>query len=270
MKRIRYTPVALAALLLVGLASVAFANTPTPTSAVLHLRVFNDGPGSILTTTNSYPGSIKISDQVLNACGYANLHLWEFSTDGVNDASFDDNATFSYGCDVTLTSVQDQYGAEGGLSVTPWWAHYTDGKFMLNTATGEIACFGGRLPFYTFTGVYGLHYVSGTTVHMGITYYCNTLNSFNPGTIEYTYKDGSGFYSSGKLPFDSGNLSEGPVHGLWGILNDAVVGGYFQPKVDCGNDAAGATCQWDHIEFAGGVTKVTSKTWGSVRQLYVK
>ena len=269
MKRIRYSTVALAALLLVGLASVASATTPTPNSAVLHLRVFNDGPGSTLTPVNAYSGSISISDQVLNACGCCNLHTWVFSEDGTNDASFNNNSTYSYDCEVTLTATNDANGAEGGLMVSPWWAHNTDGKFMINTSTGEIACFGGRLPFYSFTANYGLHYVSGTPVHMGITYFCNTLGQYNPATIEYKYTDGSGTYSSGKLPFDSGNLSEGPAHGLWGELDNARVGGYFQPKLDCGNDAAGATCVWNDIQFSGGVTKVNSKTWGGIRKIYM-
>ena len=69
------------------LASAAFA-TPLPNSAVLHLRVFNDCPISILTTSNVFPGSIVIDDQNQPpqplCAGFANLHTWRFSTDGVN------------------------------------------------------------------------------------------------------------------------------------------------------------------------------------------
>ena len=39
---------------------------------------------------------------------------------------------------------------------------------MISIGGGEIACFGGRLPFYSFTAAYGLHYVPGTAIWMQI------------------------------------------------------------------------------------------------------
>jgi len=57
---------------------------------------------------------------------------------------------------------------EIGLRLSPWWSPDVDGVFMLNTASGEIACFGGRLPFYSFTGNHGQTYVKGTSVTLSI------------------------------------------------------------------------------------------------------
>lgn len=39
-------------------------------------------------------------------------------------------------------------------------------------------------------------------------------------------------YASGPLAFDQENPSEDPPYGLWGILNDARIGGFFQPFLD--------------------------------------
>ena len=264
MKAIRYTMLATAAALCIAV--TASATTPTPNGAFIKLRKFNDSPGSIITTTTADPGKIEINDAVMNACGGANLHGWVFSADGgANPASFDNNATYSYACDVTLNS--NLPGSEAGLMVSPWYGHFSDGKFMINGG-GEIACFGGRLPFYSFTGNYAIHYVKGTTVRMGITYYCNTLNSFNPATIEYTIKVGATTYSSGKLPFDQANPAEDPPHGLWGELNDAYVGGYLQGNPDCGNDQAFMDCVWGDIVFAGGTTPAKTTSWGTLKKQY--
>jgi hypothetical protein len=42
---------------------------------------------------------------------------------------------------------------------------------------------------------------------------------------------GSTTYSSGQLAFDEGNPAEAALHGSWGMLTPAQVGGYFQPQV---------------------------------------
>src|SRR5204862_5435950 len=59
---------------------------------------------------------------------------------------------------------------QGCIRPSPWLSPDADGRFNVRSTDGEIACFGGRLPFYTFTGVYGLHYVMGTDIHLGLTY----------------------------------------------------------------------------------------------------
>jgi hypothetical protein len=43
---------------------------------------------------------------------------------------------------------------------------------------------------------------------------------------------GATTYSSGALAFDQGNPAEDPPYGLWGMLNDARVGGFFQVQLN--------------------------------------
>ena len=269
MKRIGYSSLAYSVLMLVAMAGAAFA-TPAPNSAFIALRTFNDCPLSTVTSTNLYPASISIVDVMHPACvGNANLHSWSFSEDGGGTASlFKNGSNFHYCADV---AIDGQGNGEGGLRFAPWWAQLVDGRFMINTdpahvPLGEVACFGGRLPFYSFTGNFGVHYVPGTTVHMEITYLAHSLTSADPATIQYQYKDGTGTYNSPVLPFDSGNLAEDPPHGLWGCLHDAMVGGYFQPHANTGA-ALGIT--WSNICFENlDVVPTQASTWGRIKTLY--
>ena len=48
------------------------------------------------------------------------------------------------GRDVTIS---DGGEGEGGNGISPWWSQLVDGIFNMRTADGEVACFGGRLPF---------------------------------------------------------------------------------------------------------------------------
>lgn len=257
-----------AAALLLALAPVmASAGTPNPTSAHITERVFNDCPISTVTTVNSYPGSISITDDNLFGClGFANYHIWRFSTDGVTDAKFDNNASYSFCADVNASGTGE---CEAGLQVNPWWS-VADGFFNIRTTDGEIACFGGRLPFYSFTGSQGLHYVKGTTVHMEIVYTPNGLSSVSPATIEYRYTDGSGLHTSGPLAFDEGNPAEDPPHGLWGELNEAGVGGHFKFFLSQSVQEV-ANVTWTNICYSNNdVVPVQPTTWGSLKALYNK
>jgi hypothetical protein len=129
-----------------------------------------------------------------------------------------------------------------------------------------VACFGGRLPFYSFTGAFGVTYVKGTTVHMEITYLANSLTSADPATIQYKYVDASGSYMSPVLAYDEGNPAEDPPHGLWGCLHDAMVGGYFQPRANTGADLS---CNWANICFDNlDVVPTQNSTWGRIKTLY--
>jgi len=276
MMRIRYTGMAFVVLALALAAStVAFAsdckvcpgNTPNPNGAQISTRVFNDCPTSVLTVNNTYPGFISISDQNLDCFGFANLHTWSFSTDGgLTKAQFE-NCSYYYFCaNVVLSGTGN---GEGGLRLSPWWSPNADGKFMLNTGSGEIACFGGRLPFYSFTVNYGATYVKGVNAFMTVLYNPNALSSALPATITYTISLGGGpTLSSGALPFDQGNLAEDPPHGLWGELVPAYAGGYFQPQLGQGQ-SVGMTCSWADICYQNlGVVPTAPTTWGRLKTLY--
>jgi hypothetical protein len=218
--------------------------TPDANGATVEARTFNDCPLSTLNIDNNYPALIRISDTMNEACvGFANLHSFSFSEDGgLNSAVFDNNSNFRYSADVTISGAGE---GEGGLRVSPWFGKFVDGRFMLNVTSGEIAAFGGRLPFYSFTGNHGVTYTRGTTVRMGIEYRANDLFETAPATIQYTLVLGGTTYQSPVLPFNEGNTSECD-HGLWGMLHDGRVGGYFQPRANTG---ANLTIEWESIEY---------------------
>jgi hypothetical protein len=219
-------------------AAVATA-TPSIDSAVLHTRVFNDFPNSTLTTTNLYPALIEFSDGPVGPGPFANRHNFRLSDNsGISDAVFLNGDAFTFEADVTIFGDGP---TEGGLQVSPWWSQNVDGIFNMRIPDGEVAVFGGRLPFYNFTANHGVTYVAGTTVHQKFEYNPNGLSAGSPGTMTYTYTDGSGTYSSGPLNFDEGNPAEDPPYGLWGILNDARVGGGVQiMNFDAGTHSGGA------------------------------
>jgi len=216
--------------------------SPAINGAVIKTRIFNDNPTSTVTTSNLYASSITINDDQRGSAGggWANLHNFRLSADGgTTPASFANGDAFAFSSDVTITGTGN---AEAGLLVSPWWSLDVDGRFMVNGVSGEIAAFGGRLPFYSFTNPsgYGLTYTKGDTIRMGVVYRPNSLSALDPATIEYIVTMGSTAYSSGLLPFDEGNPAEG--HGSWGMLTPAGVGGYFQPQV-------GNTTLWEQATF---------------------
>src|SRR5205085_647193 len=56
-------------------------------------------------------------------------------------------------------------------------------------------------------------------------------------------------YGSGELNLDSGNTSEDPPHGLWGLLNFAAAGGYFQPRLEPNVFTSGLKASFTNIRF---------------------
>jgi hypothetical protein len=253
-------------LLLASFAGSALA-TEEPTSAVVLERIFNDSFASVLTVDNSYPSLIHINDVAAGPLGWANLHAWRFSVDGANPYEFFNTDGFSFSADVTISGTGD---GESGLQLAPWWSQ-ADGRFNVRTPDGEVACFGGRLPFFSFTAANGVSYVKGTTVRLTIIYRTNTeMNADQPATIEYLYDDGFA-YSSGELPFDEGNPAEDPPHGLWGMLTPAYAGGHMQFNNMSGSgEGADLDVKWENISFTdlGSVVATDNATWGSVKALY--
>lgn len=267
MMRSHYRSLAAGALLLLsmlGLAGSALA-TPDVNSAVINARIFDDCFTSTLTTVNSYPALISIDDNWDCSSGFANLHNWRFSTDGATAALFENDDAFSF----SATIVMDGTGnGEGGLQISPWWSQNVDGRLNIRTTDGEIACFGGRLPFFSFTGTFGITYVKGTPITAKITYLANSNSMADPATIQYEITYNASNYNSGPLPFDEGNPSEDPPYGLWGMLNDAQVGGHLQVFI------AGApnnlTETWSNITFENlkEPNAVEGTSWGKLKGLY--
>ncbi len=277
MKRISYLGLALVALSLLAI-GVAFAaegrdctppvNTPAPVGAVLNLRTFNDCPGSTLTTLNNYPSQILIEDADEGCVGWANLHGWSFSEDGFSPAVFENCSHYQFSC--VFKGCGTGAVAEGGLRLSPWWALDVDGRFMCRiNGNGEIAVFGGRLPFYSFTSAYGLTYQPCTPIWLQITYNPHALTLAAPATIQYKIFYNGVNYDSPELAFDQANPAEDPPHGLWGELFPARAGGYFQLPGGNGGAAFDMTATWDNITYTGPQATAThNSTWGSLKSLY--
>jgi hypothetical protein len=218
------------------------AQISTIDSAVINTRIFNDDPGSTLNTVNSYPGLVSISDTPTGV-GFANLHNFQLAVGGTA-YSFGNNEAFLFSADLTISGAGN---GEAGLLLSPWWSPNIDGRFNFRTTDGEIAAFGGRLPFYSFTASQGVTYTKGDTVRVGLDYYPNSLSPGDPATITYNLTIGANFYTSGPLAFDEGNPAEG--YGSWGHLDNARLGGYLQ--VFTGMSGAGneLTAQWENISI---------------------
>ena len=256
--------------LAVAVASLAFAAvavaTPLPNSAVVHTRVFNDCPISILTVNNLFPGLISIDDQNPTApfcAGFANLHTWRFSTDGANPIQFQNGDTFEFSCTLVLNGV-----GEGGINLSPWWSPDADGLINIRTTDGEIACFGGRMPFFSFTGAFGLHYTNNTPIRLGYSYIPNGLSAGSPAQVVYNLSYLGTNYTSGLLNFDQGNPAEDPPHGQYGALNPWYAGGHVKMFVQLLNQPHGMTATWSDIQYNSGPTPALKSTWGRLKQLY--
>ena len=250
---------------LVALAAGTALATPVPSTAVALTRVFNDTPFSVLNVTNSYPALIQFDDTSVAPAGWANLHTWRFSQDGISAMDVMNQDGFSFSADVTISGAN----GEAGLQITPWWSQ-ADGRFNIRSPDGEVAGFGGRLPFYSFSAAHGKLYVAGTTVRLTMIYRpTDTMDATAPATIEYIYNDGVAV-SSGPLPFDEGNPAENPPHGLFGILNPATVGGYMQFNNMSGQIGGTMTTSWGNVTFddLGTVVSIEASTFGGVKALF--
>jgi len=266
MKRIGYSILTLLAVAACS-AHVASA-TPTVNGAVVTTRVFNDCPSSLVTVINTYPAQINISDANLDCFGFANRHAWSFSSDGgATAANFANGDQFSYCATLTMDGTG---GGEGGLRLSPWYSLDVDGTFNCRTTDGEIACFGGRLPFFSFTDPAhgGLHYVKGTPIQLMIDYKPNGLSAASPATIVYSLVYNNVPYSSGPLAFDQGNAAEDPPHGLWGILTPARVGGHAQFFLPNDGSSVSMDANWANICYEAAPTPAKGTTWGAIKANY--
>ena len=241
--------------------------TPNPNSAYVKTRVFNDEPFSTLSVNNSYPAFITISDQKTpGAGGFANRHIWRYSEDGgATPAQFANGDHYRACADLTIRGTGQ---GEAGLQLTPWWSAEVDGIFNVRTTDGEIAIFGGRMPFYNFTASHGINYVKGNTIHLEMIYDANSNTAADPATIEYKVVYNGNPYSSGPIAFDEGNPAEDPPHGLWGQLTPAYVGGFMQYFISGSGVDGDLAVAWENICFENlDAVPVQHTTWSNIKSL---
>jgi hypothetical protein len=274
MKRFSYSLPALAVSLVAGLGLVSAASaTPNPNGAVVIERFFNDCVVTNLAVNNAYPGEIRFTESNMICGGGANLHLWNFSEDGgLSSAVFNNDDAFRFG--TTLVMTNQQVGTEAGLRLSPWWDQNANGYFNVRLPDGEIACFGGVLPFYTFTGAYGIRYAAGEPIRLEIVYQPNCNTEADPGTIVYNVTYLGLAYSSGPLPFNNCTPGE-EAHGCYGIMDNARAGGRAQNNFFAGGPGDPASVNVDsffdvffEIDLADCPVQTEASSWGRLKGLY--
>ena len=229
-----------------------------PSTAVVKERVFNDCPISTLTTVNNYPSLISFTDEHLACSGFANLDVWTLGDAVGHEQAFDNGDNFHIEMDYKMTGK-----GEGGIRLSPWFSHDADGLFNVRSTDGEIACFGGRLPFYSFSAQQGLLYHEGDPIHLGLTFKRNGLSAAARRNAVAIVLSGTS-YTSGPLNLDLGNASEDPPHGLWGILNDARIGGHMKAFMTPGDFSATTHGEFTNIQFSSGTTAGLAVSPGSL------
>jgi len=226
------------AFVIAALAGSALADVSSINGFRVQARNFNDLPGSVLTV-NGTPAPVQANIAVAGLGaglhyseqfalgepgGFANRHLGNFSADGgVSDYSFLNNESFRLDTTINITAGSNNPSAkEGGLTVfnqrtiiegnpaSPNFGlpvTFTDEGYLLVKTNGgvngggEIALFGGALPFFSFNNI-GVDYTPGTTATLAFTY-------FAPGTIGVAaaYEAFFNGISTGVQFFDNADIS---------------------------------------------------------------
>ncbi len=176
-------------------------------SVTYHPRESNVVPNSLLTVVSNYPSLIAFSDRDVSApSGFANRHVWRFSSDsGLTPHKFTNDEFFTVTMTVTLTGDPVSPRKEAGFLFDTIGGQ---GQFIVNTDGHEVVAFGGPLPFYAFPATFH----SGDTVTLGMTY----------------FRDANGkraiIYSANCMlspPKEFTNLEQG-------IIDNSTLGGYLQ------------------------------------------
>lgn len=285
MKRIATSLLTAAALCV---AVSAFA-APNPNSDLVKTYIYQDCPApfSTLTLNNAYPGFIQFTDaHICPSANFENLHNWSFSSDGgVTETVFNNGDAYRFGFDFQISGPATPLGngdglAEGGLRSSPWWGQDTEGRINVKVTNdpgnGEIACFGGYMPFHSFTATEGLHYHLGDIIHLEVIIKPNSLSQLDPGTAEYIVRLNGTTYATGPLPFGPANPND-PPHGTYGPEDDGRAGGIFAPFVggpavppatNPGNGPGSVTGTFFDVFFTTLPTAAHKSTWGQLKSLY--
>jgi hypothetical protein len=134
----------LAALICAGaLACSALAAIGDINSVNITPRVFNDRPDSSLVINNAFPSSLTVFESAFGPGGYANRHTADFAVGGTN-YQLSNAESFRIQADVYMDIGTVSPRKEAGFRfVTP----NVGEMFFIFTSDGEVASFGGVLPF---------------------------------------------------------------------------------------------------------------------------
>lgn len=203
-------------------------------SVVVQERVFNDFPSSNLTSVDNFPTEVSFTEFDYGAGGFANRHDAKYSADNATAYSLDQSTAFDIKFDINLDVGSFSPRKEAGIRFDSGITG--DGLFLL-TSDGEVAAFGGALPFHSFgTSAY----TPGTTTSMQIIYRPDDDTDAFDGdasTIEYLL----GGVSSGQLDFS--NLENGWASGT-------SIANYLQSTPDTGNPGDFAVASFTNVMIA--------------------
>lgn len=193
--------VALSAVSAIALCAGSAVASPSTLNGVTdNTRIFDDFTTSNLNVTNNYASSVHLTETDFADDGvggnFANKHAFWLSDDG-GATPFDFN--YGDGFDFCVT-VTDNSSGIGGVEVGMSTDLFGFGFFGGGLGGGEVAAFGGTLPFHSFGA--GL-YTAGDDLGLRMTYRPGPAEFGSPkGTIEYQYQiNGGGWTSSGQIVF---------------------------------------------------------------------
>lgn len=192
-------------LAVVAVAGSASAGVGSIDSVNITTRVWNDFPTSSITTTNNFPSSVNIhEDFAAGTVGnYANRHVGVLASGGTN-YSFTNAESFRLDVDVRISAPNGQPRKETGLIIgnyIPGGNYFAEGNLMV-ASDGEVAMFGGALPFHSFGNVYTV----GSWIHLSFMYINPALNG---GTAAAVFGVGNQSFSGNFDPGWSNGLGDG-------------------------------------------------------------
>jgi hypothetical protein len=199
----------------IALAAVAGSAVATDFSTINSFkseeRIFNDFPTSSLVSTNAFPSLVYDEDFAAGTIGnFANKHVGYLSNDG-GATRFQNNYWQSWALDFTvkIEAPAGQPRKEAGIEVRNPRPRlgYTDEGQVLIASDGEVAVFGGVMPFTGLGNVYTL----GTTASVKFEYFAPGTVDAVVGAYRLTFTDAvTGVHSSGLK--------------LWGLESDGLYG----------------------------------------------
>jgi hypothetical protein len=205
--------------ILAAVGSAAWGDVNDINSVQIEERRFNDYPNSTLVTTNTFPSLVRFDESEFGSGGFANQHVAWFSPDGgASHYNFARTDQFVMSVDITLDVGSTAPRKETGFRFDTFSAGEA---FFIVTSDGEVAAFGGMLPFYSFGNVY----TPGSVAQLSLIYTPDDDGDAFDGdasTFEYVYNG----MSSGALAVS--NLENGILDGTQG-------GFYVQNQPDDNN-----------------------------------
>ncbi len=194
-----------------GLTASAMAQFESVNSNAVGLRYFNDIPGSsVQVLQNTYPSLLKFEENFPvrpPGGGGVNRHIGVLSADsGITPFIIPHNTAWYYQATVRMDGdASVEVGLHiGGLGTTPPWnLNANTGVLAVNGQNGEIAAFGGWLPFFsTFDPAFAYmgHGARAQDFRLGI-----LVRPLSPTSVTAEYfVDG---HSTGPLALDAGAVT---------------------------------------------------------------